>query len=141
MKTKNASLKSQKVELSSSALRHLPRPRSGFERFVEPLLSFYESQRTLLGGGVDLKDLRARFARYQSMAETEQSTRGQLAEIEHVRFSDAATLWRALLDIYAKAQVAARLNPAVARSIADFSALMQRQPRRPRKVPVPVTNS
>jgi hypothetical protein len=120
-------------EITPNALRRLPRPRAGFERFVEPLLSLHEKQRALLGGNVDTTDLRARFKSYLALATNEKRLAEELTQVQHARLADAAAVWSGLLDIYARAQAAARTNPAIGRAIADFAVILRRRPPRTAK--------
>lgn len=117
------------VDLTPDEIEKLPKARPGFERFVESVLAVYEGHPDLVIKGLDVAEVRARFAAFTAMAAVEQSAAKHLEMIQETRLLNSSKVWKQMLEIYAKAQAAGRTDDDVKRGIADFQEFMKTGPR------------
>ncbi len=130
------------VDLSTEEVRHLSKPRDGFEQFVEPMLALYQAHRRQLGDlGATTNELRKDLSIYEELSAREAEAHKELSAIEDTRRVHGSKVWDALLDIYARAQAAGRTSIEVKRAIAEFAQFMSTGPRDKIAQPAPAANS
>lgn len=117
------------VDLSSDEVEKLPKARPGFERFVESMMALYEAHPDLVIKGLDVAEVRGRFAAFMALEPVERSAAKHLEMVQETRLLNSSKVWKQILEIYAKAQAAARTDADVKRGIADFQDFMKTGPR------------
>ncbi len=124
------------VDLTPAELKALPHPREGFEEHVAPLLALYAAHPDELGiKAFSLTEVEGRFGALQALKPVEKSAAKHLEMVQETRALHASKVWSAMLDIYAKAQAAARTSDEVRRGVADFTAFMALGPRKKKPAP------
>lgn len=119
------------VDLTPDEIKRLPKPRDGFEDYVTSILSLYAAQPELYVSTLSASEVEGRFRAFQTLKPLEASAAKHLEMVQETRLLHGSKTWSAMLEIYAKAKVAARTNPEIARGIADFAAFMKLGPRKP----------
>jgi len=123
--------------MSTRARRRLVKPHVGFEEFVQPLITLYKANLAQMRiEGVDPDALVVKTRKFLARATDEQAAREALQRIKDERLQDSSEVWTFLLEIYARAQVFARTDPAMKRAIAEFTSFLKHGPR---KTAAPVT--
>lgn len=118
------------VDLTPEEAAALQRPRLGFEKFVDSLVQVYADHVDEMGiKGLDLDELRGRFAAWTALGPVETSAAKHLEMVQETRVLNAAHVWKMLMEIYVKAQTVSRTNTDVRRAIADFQAFMKTGPQ------------
>jgi len=113
------------VALSTKVTR-LPQPRVNFDGYVEALMKLYRAntQALFIAGfnpGAVLDDLEE----YQAALVTEAKLRVQLAAATNRRMVLGAQIWKAMLEVYQRAQSASRTNELIKHAIAPFEQFMR----------------
>lgn len=121
------------VDLTPDEVEKLPKARPGFERFVEPIVQLYEAHPDLVIKGLDIAEVRGRFAAFAALEAVERSAAKHLEMIQETRLLNSSKVWKQMLEIYAKAQAAGRTDADVKRGIADFVEFMKTGPKTPKK--------
>lgn len=130
-KEKKAAPEEVLVDLTPEEMSSLPRPRDGFEAHVEPLMALYARfEEELKIKGFDASSAGKHLASFQALEATERSAAKHLEMVRETRQLHASKAWSAMLDVYAKAQAAARTNKELAASLADFTNFMKTGPRK-----------
>jgi hypothetical protein len=122
--------KNETVNLTTAQLRHLARPREGFEAQLEILIALYRANPQALYIDSSPDELEAELNAYRDMVAAEDAEREQLATMEDARLVRGSSLWSALLDLYARGQLASRTKPTIKRGIASAEQFMRTHRKR-----------
>jgi len=136
----NHSKQPELLDLTHDEVQSLLRPRAGFEAFVEPLVELYQAKTEELHiKGFAPDALLDEVDTYETLLAMEAETKARLALIQKTRLFHASNIWRAMLEIYVRAQSAGRTDADVLRAIEIFAAFMKNGPRK--KPPVSSSTS
>jgi hypothetical protein len=119
------------VDLSPDEVRRLVRPHRGFELFVQPIVALYRANIDALRiKGYDPQTTLDEYAAYQALLAEEQAAQLHLELVQKTRLLYASNAWGAVLRIYARAELAAKLDSVIERGIARFRAFMKKAPQK-----------
>jgi hypothetical protein len=126
MGQKKSSKRSATVGVSSSTVRHLVKPRTGFEQHTAKLMALYKTYaQELYVNGLDPTDVLEELTAYQTALDGESSLRAQMQLQQREALLHSSNVWTAMLAVYDRARFAARSNPNIELAIADFEQFMR----------------
>jgi hypothetical protein len=139
---RNAISKATLISITSVARRRLLKPHRNFEEFTAPLVALYVAQIAKLRiDGLDPKATLATLEAYQSLAAEEAAAEAHLALVRGTRLLQSSQVWSTMLEIYARAQLAARKDPLIKAAIADFATYLRPASSKRKRTASPVTPS
>jgi hypothetical protein len=123
-----SSQSTKQVHLSGSQIRHLAKPRAGFEGPAQQLLAVLLEQPDLIvPKGFDVTTALAKVAQYQAMTPMVRNKKLDYESAADTQLQLGSEIWLLVLSGYQHAKVAARSNPAIAAAIAPFEAFMKKR--------------
>ena len=126
------------VDLTPEEVSQLARPRDGFEAHAPKLLAMYAKYGDELRiKSLDPAKVSAALHSWSALDDVEQSAAKHLEMVRETRAQHASNIWRAMMDIYARADASGRTNADIARAVSDFRAFMSTGPRAKKKSPTP----
>jgi hypothetical protein len=119
------------VDLSPDEVRRLVRPHRGFDLYVQPIIALYRANLdTLRMKGYDPQTTLDEYEAYQSLLAQEQAAQLQLEMVQKTRLMLASNVWGALLRIYARCELAAKVDAVIDRAIVRFRQFMKKAPQK-----------
>jgi hypothetical protein len=125
------------VALTPHEVRHLVKPRPGFDAFAEDLFSLYASNPSVFGTDVDVEAARKALATYNDLRPQELAAQAVVDQVHETRLLNSSTVWSAMLAIYGHGALAGRTNATIDRGIAPFAAFMKNGPRKQKATATP----
>jgi hypothetical protein len=126
------------VHLSSAEMRHLPKPRTGFEPFAQRLASLVEGNASVAqAAGVDVSAMLEELNEYEAAHSAALSLSNQLKLAQQTEFLHASNVWMLELRIYRVAKALGVDDQDILNALADFEAFMRNKKRAPAKAPAP----
>jgi hypothetical protein len=117
----------QQLHLSASQIRHLAKPRTGFEGPAQQLLAaVLEQSDQVVPKGFDIAPTLAKITQYQAMTPTVRNKKLDYESAADTQLQLGSEIWQVVLVGYQHAKAAARTNPAIAAAIAPFEAFMKK---------------
>jgi len=126
--TKAKKNRSTTAELTTTSTRllGLPQPRVNFDGYVETLMKLYRAHtQELFITGFDASAVLDDLETYHATLVSEGKLRTQLAEIVKTKLVVGARIWKAMLEVYQRAQSASRTNSVIKHAIAPFEQFMK----------------
>lgn len=128
MGQKKRSKRSTTVDVSSSTVRHLVRPRAGFDAHTAALIELYRSHtQELFIAGLDPSAVLAELAQYAASLAAQRALRAQLVQQQETTLLHASSVWTAMLAVYEEARSASKRSSTIRAAIADFEQFMRNQ--------------
>lgn len=113
------------VDLTVEEVKALPKPREGFEAHVEGLLAAHAKHKSELSSAkVDAGKVRANIEAAAKLEAAIADAKKQLELLEETRLLLRSHAWSDVLAIYGVAQVVAKSDAKVAKSIEPFVRFM-----------------
>jgi hypothetical protein len=112
-------------------MRHLPKPRTGFEVFAQRLAALVGDNASVLQvAGVDTSAMLAELAEYEAARSAVLSARNQLKLAQQTEFLHASNVWTQMLRIYRYAKAAGVDDQGILNALADFEAFMKKRKKK-----------
>jgi hypothetical protein len=137
---RKSSKETQLVHVPAEELRHLLRPRGGFDRFANELITLARDHAEAIPmKGFDADAVLAELAAFDALEPAVAAAQKQLQLAQETRLLHASNVWQAMLRIYQWAQLAAQDEPDIDLAIAGFTAFMKK--RKHKVAPAPVVTT
>jgi hypothetical protein len=115
------------VHLSSAEMRHLPKPRKGFEPYVQRLAALVDGNASVAqAAGVDVSAMLEELDEYEAAHSAALSLSNQLKLAQQTEFLHAANVWSFELRIYRVAKALGVDDQDIQNALADFEAFLKK---------------